>query len=690
MRIKVWSVFALLLLLCAPRFASAQLKATPDLLDFGDVILTEIKDDQLVLENTGPTDVLVTNLSLTTPGNGRPTEFEILTPAVKTFLLTGNGGKRTITFRFAPDFEGLRTITFLVETDQGNFPVVLQGNGILTHPELIISQLNINFGKVSISGKKDAVVDVTNIGDDDAKISDVNIANFSGTEHFKAFPEDITKPFPVILAKGESMKLHITFEGAAPLGSKAGTITLVGSVGGQTVIDLLGEVVGADIVVSPDPIDFGDVGIGVPVTKIVTVTAISEEPIDIDYIGDLFAPFSFVTPPTVPLKLQPGVPVQFEIQLIADAPGPISSQIQFISEDFTGSNFKGFDIRANGRTPVRVASSQDFTFYCGSKKKILRTAILENKSVNPITVQGFVAPMGVAVLTGTPLQVGATSTTAITYEFDPVASGIERDLVIEYLDAASVLVRDTVHVTPVTARVDLEQSVQTNGLEVQGVSVTSSFDLTDFEVRDLDFAIHFEKPDLFSLIKDSVRLNPALLPNATYDLRDLGAGAYVLEIRSADPITFNATASLSSQPFFTYHPRAFAAIESESEVDINLINADLCADLSGDTTTLVTSAFCGDEFIREALRNADASTVKLYPNPTLGSQLKLEFASSQAEPMIVVVRDMKGNEVKRITYDIAAGSNTFTIPTADLGDGVHFISMRTASRSHEVKFVVQH
>ena len=689
MRIKVWSFF-ILLLACMPVSASAQLIATPDPLDFGDVILTEIKDDQLVLQNTGATDILITNFSLTTPGNGRPSEFEILLPTIRTFLLTA-GASRTITFRFAPDFEGQRNITLFVETDQGNFSFGIKGNGLLTHPELTLSTNNINFGKVSVSGRKEVIVDIANVGEDDAKISDVNVANFSGVEHFKVEPEDLTKPFPIILSQGESTKLRVIFEGAAPLGFKSGNITLVGSVGGQTMIDLSGEVVGADLLISPDPIDFGDVEIGMPVTKIVTITALSEEPIEIDYINELFAPFAYVTPPPVPLKLQPGVPYQLEIQLTADAPGPITSQIQFVSEDFTGSNFKGVNITANGKTPVHVAASDDFTFYCGAKKVITRTAMIENRGIAPITIQSYVAPTGVTVQTGTPLQVPPAGSSQVIYEFDPSVSAFERDFVIEYLGASAVLVRDTIHVTPITADIDFPQEVVTNGLDVHGVHVASSFDFTDFEVRDMDFEITFYDPDMFKLVKDSVKLDPQLLPNATHDLIDNGAGSYTLQIRSATPVVFDPSVALDDQHLFSYSPIAFAARETSSFATAELVNTDLCAELSIDSITLFSSEFCGDDLVRGHLSDIPLRDLMLTPNPVTAGYVRLELVAAQQDEIEMRILDMRGVEVKRMQMSVAAGDNHFMISTSELADGAYaaLINSKSLSFRRELKFVVR-
>jgi hypothetical protein len=305
-------------------------------------------------------------------------------------------------------------------------------------------------------------------------------------------------------------------------------------------------------------------------------------------------------------------------------------------------------------------------------------------------VQGFAAPMGVTVLTGTPLQVGATSNTAISYEFDPTASGIERDLVIEYLDASSVLVRDTVHVTPIIARINIDQKVESNGLDVNAVQVSSSFDLTDFEVRDMDFAIHFAEPDLFELSRDSIKLNAALLPNATFDLKDLGAGSYRLEIRSADPLSFDQSVSLAQQPFFSYHPRAFATIESSTLADVTLINTELCAELTGDTVTLFTSEFCGDDAIRDALNDASISNIKLFPNPVIKGDLKIEFNAAIEGATEFVVRDLGGNEITRLTQATTAGTNSTVLPASEMADGVYFLSIRSANFSRELKFVVEH
>jgi hypothetical protein len=687
MRIRLSSFGLLLLLALCVRPVNAQLIANPSPLDFGEVVLTEILDDQLVLENTGSTDILVTNFYLTTPGNARDNEFEILSPTFKTFSMAP-ADKRTIVIRFAPDFEGLRTRTLLVETDQGEFRFAIQGTGKITHPDLILSANNINFGQVSIGGQKTQVIDIKNIGEELAKISDVSVANFSGIEHFSAEPEDASKPFPVILAQGESMKLRVTFDGAAPIGFKGGRITLVGSVAGQTVIDLAGEVVEADIIITPDPIDFGDVPVGVPVTKTVTLMAVGADPIEIDYINDFSAPFSYVAPPPVPLVLTPGVPYDIQIRLLADAPGPIVSQLQLISDDFSGGGFRGVEIRANGLTPVRVASSEDFSFYCGSKKRIKRTASIENNAASAISVERYTASPGVNVLTSIPLQVPANGNALIEYEFDPQASGTPRDLIFEYFDISSVLVRDTVKVTPVTAVIG---SPQTSDIEFGSVAVASSFNFSDFEVKDLEYQIHLSDPDVFELIKDSITLNSALLPNATFEFTDIGAGYYHLQIVAVQPIVFDPSLPLSDQPIFTYRPRYFVARESKADVDVVLTNSDLCASLISDTTTLSTFEICGQQYLIDALSESSISSIALFPNPVNLPELSVRFESKTSGNVTLTVLNADGVEQLRQDFAMVAGSNLLQLQTSALVNGIYWLQITSQDPqfSRQIKFVVE-
>lgn len=686
MRIRILSLLVFCCLIMAGRSATAQITATPDPLDFGEVVLTEILDLQLVLENTGTTDVLVNNFYLTTPGNGRESEFEILSPSFRTFVMAA-GDKRTIILRFAPDFEGLRTRTLLVQTDQGEFLFDLQGTGKITHPDLRLSTNNINFGKISITGEKQVFIDIQNVGEELAKISDVNVANFSGIEHFKAFAED--KPFPVILAQGESMRLRITFEGAEPIGFKSGKITLVGSVAGQTIIDLAGEVIEADIVITPDPLDFGDVEVGVPVTKSLTLMAIAAGPIEIDYINELVAPFSYVSAPPVPLVLTPGVPFELQITLTAEAPGPIVSQLQLISDDLAGGGFRGVDIRANGRRGVRVASSEDFTFYCGSKKPIKRTANIENRSADPITLASLTTSPGVVVTTSVPLQIPGSSTATIEYEFDPALNSAERELVFEYLDASSVLVRDTVRVTPVTAVMWSPQMQD----DVSGaVAVSTSFDFTDFELRELEYHIRIDNPDLVELVKDSITLNQDLLSNASFDLKDIGAGYYQLEIRASQPVEFSPGLPLSEQPIFTYRPRYFVASESYATVHISLTNADACTSVLSDSISLSSTAgACGDEYLLAALRETPIGNIALFPIPVTTPELSVTLDSRLSGPVTITILTLDGQESLRKDVVVALGRNVIKLETTGLANGPHWlvISALAPRFSSQLKFVIE-
>ena len=677
--------FALLLfLVLSARTASAQLVADPDPVDFGDVILTEFKDMQMTLENPTATDIIVYNFYLF-GGNARDNEYSVLAPATRTFLVPA-GQKRNLQFRLAPDFEGIRSKQLIVETNVDTLTIQLTGTGLVTKPILTLSVTDINFGKVSVTGQKQFVVDITNIGDDDAKVSDVNVANFSGIEHFKVLPDDPLRPFPVILKTGESMRLRVIFDGAEPTGFKAGVLTLVGSVGGQTTINVTGEVVELDIIVSPDPIEFGDVPIGVAQTQKVTISVLGEEPMQIDFFNDLFAPFSFVNVPEVPLTIEPGKPYELEIQVIPQSVGSATSQLQMISEDFAGPNFRGIDIRVNGTGPLAIQASEDFTYYCASKKLQRRTATIRNRAMDPINVQSAIAPAGVQIVSGLPLSITGHGDAEIEYDFDPTIASGPQLLSFEYLDETGSTIYDTVLATPIPAVIVYPQA---NDAANNVVAVTSSIDFTDFESTTLSIELRVHHPDVVAITRDSITLDPTLLPNAAFDLRENGAGSYTLEITSPAPIEFDPTLPLTEQTLFTYRPKLFLADMPYTYVTVNATPDGSCNIYLTDSTMISREDFCGDQFVENVLRDRAISGISLYPNPVTSSELRIGFEAAIESNLAVEVVTLSGVLVANEMHEIRLGSNELTLDVSSLAEGTYFLRLRNGLRSQQLRFVIE-
>ena len=135
----------------------APLRFNVNTLDFGDVTERLARDDQVVLENTGSSDIRVTLAA--------PVPFEVLPPATVTL---GPGTTRAFAVRFSPDVAGSASGDLTVTADAaGSTPtVILSGTGLVDADaaDLRAARSAIDFGPVVIGGRGVVGVTLENVG----------------------------------------------------------------------------------------------------------------------------------------------------------------------------------------------------------------------------------------------------------------------------------------------------------------------------------------------------------------------------------------------------------------------------------------------------------------------------------------------------------------------------------------------
>jgi len=80
----------------------------------------------------------------------------------------------------------------------------------------------------------------------------------------------------------------------------------------------------------------------------------------------------------------------------------------------------------------------------------------------------------------------------------------------------------------------------------------------------------------------------------------------------------------------------------------------------------------------------------LFPNP-VHKELTLNFELTTATPLQLQVRNALGQVVQTVAgNEFNAGKHTLRIQTADLSDGIYFLSMQSGQKQVSRKFIVQH
>lgn len=82
--------------------------------------------------------------------------------------------------------------------------------------------------------------------------------------------------------------------------------------------------------------------------------------------------------------------------------------------------------------------------------------------------------------------------------------------------------------------------------------------------------------------------------------------------------------------------------------------------------------------------------MKLYPNPTNGNST-LSFTLQTSEELIISVADIQGKLLlDKINVNGVSGMNEIELPTANVQDGIYFVSLTSNGKSDKIKLVVIH
>lgn len=677
-------VFALLacsIVICG-RDLSAQITATPASLDLGDVGLTATKDGEITIKANQ--QVIVQDL-LFSGGNAEPSEFEILAPSLKSFVLEANDEKKVV-IRFAPNYDGFRSTRLTVQTNLGDFYFDVFGMGKTSNPVLSLSHVHVSFGKVAKSGRIDTIVTLESTGEDLAKISATSIANANNFEHFIAAPEDPSVSLPVILSQSERLRLKVSFVGSDLVGFKSGSMTLVGDVGGQVTISFDGEVVDGSLIVQPVEIDFGIVMIGETKRGTVTLRSGPDVPINLAYVGDPPTPeFTFIGKPAIPRPLSPNEAVTFDVEFKPAVIGPVYQEVALISPDF---QFTKFALRATViPSPLELQGDPDFTYYCASKTPIERRLQLQNTGAAALRVNSVTVSSAAARITTTlPLDIPAQASSEIVYTFDPALLGPgDHQIDVEYLSESGVMLRHRVYARALTASIDVDH-VKINEREY---SVHTTTDISPLGFTEFPIQLSISKPDLFSLKAEDITLNQALLPGATFDLTEQTLGRYRITIRSPQPITVDNTLPDSDKALFTYKLTEFLSIDSSASVTVGFASeeGDECVTVENVSTVVTAEAFCGDNTLRDQLAGVKLlRSVGIYPNPSTSTR-SLLLNASQPSSYTITLFDQLGVEVYRGEFTAPAGGSQYPIDLPGLDAGTYIV--RLFSKEHQVEHTLK-
>jgi Abnormal spindle-like microcephaly-assoc'd, ASPM-SPD-2-Hydin len=264
------SAFATIPAAAASADPASQLEFLPDAspVSFGAVTVGQPNVKSLTLKNTSGVSANINGLTFSGPDASEfGPHMSFCAPSLPA------GASCNFAIRFTPSHPGSFTAQLEVNYDGVNSPLTRQLSGTGVAPNLMLSPSALDFGIV-LAGERDEMnsVMVQNVGGAPAQINQLDIDGPDAS----AFRVDPNTCQPQTLAIGQVCPVSVRFE---PEQDRTYNATLHLRVGGTDFTAALTGVGGvSDVVMTPDPLDFGRVQVGSSSMSTVTARSTGNAP----------------------------------------------------------------------------------------------------------------------------------------------------------------------------------------------------------------------------------------------------------------------------------------------------------------------------------------------------------------------------------------------------------------------------
>jgi hypothetical protein len=357
------------------------INVSPTALAFGDLCIGDTATLPLEISNQGDCDLTITSIAL---GPGSSPDFGLLLPQFP--LIIAAGEHRTIQVTFTPSgMFGPRTGTVVITSnDPDENPLVVNITGNVPPPDIAASPAALDFGNVCIGVRETRNVQILNEGGCDLTLSNFTLGGANPGDY------DVDPPtLPLVLKPGTGVivPVHVA---ATVLGARNATLSVASNdpdaAESPLVIPLTAVAVPADINVSPQSVNFGDVCLGDSKTLNVTVSNQGGCDLTISTVGLVAGSngdFS-VSAPQLPIVLPRGDTAIVQVTLtptVANGTPPFGfgarvGTLRFGSDD---PNENPLDVSLTGNVPppdINVApQSLAFGNVCLGETKTLNATI---------------------------------------------------------------------------------------------------------------------------------------------------------------------------------------------------------------------------------------------------------------------------------------------------------------------------
>ena len=203
-----------------------------------------------------------------------------------------------------------------------------------------VTPLALDFG---IVGSEDAATvrafTISSVGTEDAIISGIEIQGDDATSFTLVIPfmQD------TILSPDESVNIQVAFDPDGSYSLNAEAVVFSDDPSQEAIpVRLTGEGAIPDLVISPDPLNFGVTYVGCEMDNQVTLTNVGSETLDVYNILNTEGAFTINNPPAFPFELASEEEYVLDITFVPEFEGVYSGGLEVISTDPNGNEFADF------------------------------------------------------------------------------------------------------------------------------------------------------------------------------------------------------------------------------------------------------------------------------------------------------------------------------------------------------------
>jgi uncharacterized repeat protein (TIGR01451 family) len=399
----------------------ARIEVTPTSLDFGRVTVGQSADLTVALRNTGTASLTV---SSATASN---TQFAATGPALPITLR--DGGEVRMGVRFRPTAAGAQMSDLTITSTAPNQPIVvvpLRGEG-LVQPEIDVTPVTLDFGRVGLRATRDLTFAVRNLGSGPLQVTGLTSNNLQ----FAA----VSPAAPFTVAAGGLQQVTARFT-PTTIGVQTASLTVASNDSDEATVTvaLRGEGIGIPMItVTPRSLDFGKAIRGESKELSLALENTGSATLTVTRIAASSAQFSTASP-GAPVSLDPGsqrsVTVVYRPTAVAQHTGVLTIESNAATTPSVTVDLRGEGVAAIPKIEVAPASIDFGTIQLGQTAD--RTVTIRSVGNVPLVVTSvrLANPQFSLSAPTVPFNLNPGTQQQLTVGFRPTAAGSPADTLI--------------------------------------------------------------------------------------------------------------------------------------------------------------------------------------------------------------------------------------------------------------------